>query len=317
MSRIGLGHKILCWLEEADRLVLNRPQPFVTCEIDLSNYCQNRCSFCMFSDYLASHRTFLPFKVGMRALTELTRLGTKSVTFTGGGEPLTNPHVKGLLAWAKKCKMDVGLVTNGIMLDEFVDCLEDFRYIRISLNAASYDTYKSIMHTSFFPKVLANIEKVVAAGYEDLGIAMVVTDENRHEVEKFKALGKELGVAYVQVKPSVTEGNVETSLQDIPDSGAFLTERYKVEGTTACKLAGLVGILCADQKMYYCCIHRGNPDFEIGDLRKDTPAEIIRKRVYFKPDLSQCNSCRYMNYAKVYEEVRDRRFTVLRHRNFV
>lgn len=319
MTKIGLGHKIICVLDEADKLVNNEFQPFVTCEIDLSNYCQNRCNFCMFADYLHETRTVLPFNLALKTITELARLGTKSITFTGGGEPLTHPNFQGLSKWVKMWGIDLGLVTNGILLDKIFDIVDDFRYIRVSLNAATRETYRKIMNTSFFDNILNNIRNIVDGGYKNIGIGMVVTEENKHEVEEFKKLGKDLGVAYVQVKPSITEGDCEKATEGIKENGIFLTERYKVDkkDLTACKLAGLVGIICADQKMYYCCIHRGNPSFKIGDVGKESMKDIIERRRSFKPDISQCNSCRYMNYVKVYNEVKDRKFTVLRHRRFV
>lgn len=315
---ISIGHKILYYLTEADRLVKGLFQEPVTCEIDASNKCQNNCNFCIYADYIKKERVHLDWNVYVNLIYSLVRWNIKSVTFTGGGEPLMNPDIENMIVCANDMGLKVGLVTNGIKLDSITH-YERFEFIRVSLDCASPETYRDIKGTNYFYTVIENIERVVASGETDVGISMVIVKENRDEIETFKELGKSLGVNYVQVKPAWIEANIENTTRGIKDKGLFVTERYTVnpESMLACKLAGLVGQVGADGKMYYCCVHRGKKEFEIGDLRKTPFSKIINGRDSFHPDLSVCGSCRYMNYAKIYQKVIDKKFTPLRHREFL
>lgn len=319
---VKMGHKILYYLEEVDKLVAgNKYQPPVTCEIDPSNKCQNNCNFCIYADYLKSDRCDLPFDMYHHLLFDLKTINVKSITFTGGGEPLMSQYFNNMAELAFASEFEIGLVTNGIKLD--TEAMEGithmFKFIRVSLDAASSETYTRIKGSKFFDRVCRNIKNLSKLGCTDVGVSFVVTDHNRHEIEDFERLGLSLGADYVQVKPAWKPCDIEKTMDSVSDKDAFLTERYTVEQNSmvACHIAGLVGQVAANGKVYYCCVQRGKKEFEIGDLCKETFSNIMLDRPDFEPDISHCGSCRYMNYAKVYEKVTDKKYLILRHKRFI
>jgi len=78
-----------------------RPFP-ITVEIDLSNICNHRCSFCCFSEYLKKNNSTLDTKIVKQRIAEMYKLGTKGICFTGGGEPMAHKDFIDILKETKK-----------------------------------------------------------------------------------------------------------------------------------------------------------------------------------------------------------------------
>jgi MoaA/NifB/PqqE/SkfB family radical SAM enzyme len=321
MNEISFGHKILFFLPEVDRLVENKFQMPVSFEIDASNACQNDCDFCMFAFHIKKNRVHLNMDLYRKTIWDFTRHGIKSITFTGGGEPLMHPNIRDMIELADHLDIKVGVVSNGIFLDKIQEISNKLEYVRISLDSASPDTYKRTKHTSYFGQIVENAKRLVDARSTHVGLSFVITDENRDEIDAFYSLAKSIGVHYAQVKPEIRKCDMESQTEGLDRSKFFVTERYNIDenSMTACRIAGLIGVLNATGKVYYCCIHRGKPQFELGDLNHQSLHEIYSKwRPHFKPNLKMCGgSCRYMNYAKVYENCRGNRFIPLRHRRLI
>lgn len=328
MTEVKFGHKILCFLKEADKIVNDELQLPVSFEIDASNYCQNRCSFCMFAEHIEANRVHLSMLSYLRALIEIRDMGVKSITFTGGGEPLMNPNIREMIMLAVKADMRVGLVTNGVLLPIVYDILYMLEYVRISMDSATRETYLKIKGKDYFDMVCENVFNMrdhlyglLGEPQPAIGLSFVIVEDNKHEINEFHELADQLMIDYAQVKPELKVCDMETQTKDVDKSKFFLTERYNIDSksTTACKLAGLIGIINATGKVYYCCVHRGKKQFEIGDINDRNLTDIYSKvRPIFRPDLRLCTtSCRYMNYSKIYEQVRDKRFIPLRHRKFI
>ena len=69
--------------------ILNGNRPFpLHLEIDLTNACNHRCEFCVWSELLSKDKSTLPFDLVIKVLGNIKDLGTKAITWTGGGEPL-------------------------------------------------------------------------------------------------------------------------------------------------------------------------------------------------------------------------------------
>lgn len=314
-----MHRKICYYLDEVSRILQGQTQYPVSCEIDLSNHCQNRCSFCMFKDYLNTSRVNLNYDIYQKIIHELKQLGTESITFTGGGEPTTHPKFREAVLEARELRFEVGLVTNGIELDTYIDLVPMFRFVRVSLDAATQSTYSTIKGQPMFERVINNIKSAVEArppfrnGETTIAISFVVCEENQHEVEQAKALARKMKVDYLQFKPAFRRelGKIRG------DSKAFTTERYEVDSNLPCAIAGLVGIIGADANVYYCCQKRGEDKYCLGNLKTGTLKQMWTQRNSVNPDLSECFTCRYMNYAKGYRRFSKSKYQYLRHKHFL
>ena len=114
-----MERKICFYLDEVDNILAGKLQYPITCEIDPSNFCQNRCSWCINSDYIQNNRINLDFGLYEMLLDELKKHGVKSITFTGGGEPTMNHEFGKMIRQAANYGFELGLITNGISIDSY------------------------------------------------------------------------------------------------------------------------------------------------------------------------------------------------------
>lgn len=126
-------------------------------DIDVTQRCTGNCRFCYSRKYAFSplyHDAEIPADIFEGILEELAERGTRSIRFTGGGEPLLHPQIKKILPMPKRFGLRSCIITNGDLLDEEISELlvANIDHIRVSINAAQNDTRK-LLHTS---KVRAN-----------------------------------------------------------------------------------------------------------------------------------------------------------------
>ena len=57
--------------------------------------------------------------------------------------------------------------------------------------------------------------------------------------------------------------------------------------------------------------------YSMGSLYDADFKAIYNIRKYIVPKIRECGTCRYMNYAKGYEQFKDKQYSFLRHRNFL
>ena len=287
----------------------------ITCEIDTSNNCMLGCKFCMYADYLKESRQNLDFDLYLDLVDELDQLGVKSITFTGGGEPLMNPKFNDMVAAAQLHNIEVGLITNGVLLDK-VKNYDSFAFIRVSLDASTENMYVEVKGKNLFDKVIKNI-KWALEQKATVGVSYVVCEENKNGIEDMIALGEKLGVSYVQFKPAWVNGSSFTDYT-IPNVKKVIDmNRYIANSQLPCTIAGLIGIVGADADVYFCCQYRGDKRFSLGSLKNFSFNRLWKNRAKFAPNISDCPQCRYMNYAQAYEELMRGETLFLEHKNFL
>jgi len=311
-------NKITFYLDEVENVLNKNHQSPICAEVDPSNYCNNRCSFCCFSDFINANQEHLSMELYTKFLKEFVSLGGKAITFTGGGEPLMSPYFIKMAQMAKNRKLSIGLVTNGTLLNRIEGFESLFRFIRISLNAATPEVYQEIHGTDFFHKVIRNIATILKLkDRPHVGISFVTCEKNKHQINDIVTIGENLGVEYVHIKPDIHNENLEL---DGASEGIKITSSLKLSsrfGKLPCAIAGLVFILNATGDVYYCCVQRGNPDFRLGKINNFCVSDFVRIREKFTPDISQCTTCRYTTYAEHYEKYKGNGYIFLRHKEFL
>lgn len=319
-----MEYKIYYYIREVEKILEGSFVPPVSCEVDPSNKCQLACSFCMYKDWRKEELVDLDYDVFKELCFDLAEGGTKSITFTGGGEPLMNKCFNDMAFHANQ-SFDIGLVTNGIFLDRLEPHLiNEFVFIRISLDAGSSDVYKTVKGADYFDKVVKNLELILKwrkrPEKTTIGISYVICDENEKDIDIAKKMSEELGVDYIQFKPALVNGdNFNTySIADSKTEKAqtILTNRFVAEDTLPCHVAGLVGIVAATGKVYFCCQHRGHEEYELGSLYRDQFHHIWSRRANIIPQVNKCAPCRYMNYAKKCALILGDKFSQ-EHKNFL
>lgn len=303
--------------------------PPVTVEIDPSNLCSHECVWCLCHEFRFREPKNIEVDAMHRVIQEVADIGCKTVTFTGGGDPLMNSNVfPESLYDVVDHEMKVGLVTNGSRLDKYIQAISDTcTFVRVSLDSATVEVHEKTHRTIGFTNILDNVKKLVETGV-DVGLAFLVHPTNFHETEAFCKLGHELGVDYVQIRPVWMPGlalsnkiidSVIQSVQNMeylnsdqfqvfPRMDRFMEIQTREKGFTECLATPLVGVVAADLKVYLCCQTRGYATCSFGSLTSSSFKEVWhgpkRRDVVNAINVDRCQPCRYRTYNIILHDLK-------------
>lgn len=312
-------YKILCWRDRIDEILEGKMPYPVALEIDPTNKCSSNCAWCMFKNFREEKGVSLPFRIVEGVLSEL-KGETKAVTFTGGGEPLVHPKINDMMRTAKELQYQVGLVTNGDLLNGHIDTInETCRYVRVSLDAGTKGTHQKL-HSPFNEDSFDLIFETLPDINTELGIAFLIHPDNYKEIPLLCEKLQDTNVSYLQLRPCL---GVDMKPEVADYVGDYLKDRefsFKVylnlrrfdevrfgRRFEKCRATPLLGIIGADANVYLCCQMRGNKGFSIGNLKKDSFEKVWNssrhRKIIERINLDRCPPCRYANWNYLVEQV--------------
>jgi MoaA/NifB/PqqE/SkfB family radical SAM enzyme len=170
-------------------------------EIHPTDRCNAACTFC--STRRLRERAEMATSAIADVLDQAKCLGVRSVSLSGGGEPLARPGGR----WALSRLVALGIpvahvTTNGLELDSEIRELlvaGGCTQLRISLNAADRDDYRRMMGVGpeGFDRVIGNIRRLVAhrdGPRPHVIVQFLVDRHNFRSVPAMYRLGRALGV---------------------------------------------------------------------------------------------------------------------------
>ncbi len=178
-------------------------------EISPVGACNHRCTFCAV-DYIGYRNIRWETELLKNRLSEMAKLGIKSIMFAGEGEPLFHKDLDQIVEHSNKVGIDCSITTNFVYLNEknVLKILKNTSWIKVSLNAGTAETYSKIHRTKEedFHTVLNNLELAVKTRKEHnlectIGAQLLLLPENKHEVIEFVTKMKSAGIDYVVIKP--------------------------------------------------------------------------------------------------------------------
>jgi len=196
-------------------------------EISPVGYCNHRCTFCGL-DFMEYQNRRLETPLLTERLTELGKLGLKSVMYAGEGEPLLHKDMPTIAEHTKASGIDVAFTTNAIPLtperaERIVPVSE---WIKVSLNAGTAATYAAIHRTteSDFERVFKNLAAARNIREEGklsctLGVQTILLEQNRHEVVTLAKRVRDAGLDYLVVKPYSQHPQSETKEHQATSDG--------------------------------------------------------------------------------------------------
>lgn len=177
-------------------------------EISPAGSCNHRCTYCAL-DYMEYKPRFLDSVRLKDRLSEMGRLGVKSVMYAGEGEPFLHKDISEIINHTKKSGIDVAITSNGALFNEKIieSSLSSITWIKISINAATKETYAKVHRTkeSDFERVIGNIAHAVkfreqAKLKTTIGMQLILLPENIHEAVLLAKKAKEIGADYLVIK---------------------------------------------------------------------------------------------------------------------
>ena len=308
LKNFDFTHKVYLHPEHVVKLKNNkRPFP-MTIEVDLTNHCNHKCSFCCWGEDIAVDKSTLDTKVIKKCIFDLKKLGTKAICFTGGGEPMIHKKFYEILSFAEKNGLDCGLITNGsaITKEHSSELVENLQWIRVSINGGDAASYNKVQGKEHFERVVSNIsmlakEKIKKNNNIKIGIRMLVNKTNLYSLSKFTERIKNInGINYLQISPdqfSDDEGefwngpNVENEKKKAEEmlkigNIELLTSSFEVLSTSKEERKRLINYpkkcyahfyqitIMADGNVAFCKNARFNKKYFIGNINKSSIEEI-------------------------------------------
>lgn len=302
-EQFDIQTKILSHSEALEAYARGERLAPINVEIDLTNSCNHRCSFCRWADYLQETRASLPGDVVRRTLGELAALGSRAITWTGGGEPTLHREFFDLLDHSHQLGLENGLMTNGSLLPPEHDdqLLDQLLWIRVSMAGGTRDSYRAAQGADDFDVVAANLSRLAArkrarGGGAELGVAMLVKPKNVASVAPLVERLIAMGFDYLQLRPDMFAPRSELQwwLDEVAPvvaaaerrtagtSVRVLGARYKEPELDAgfpqrCHAHAFVIAINAEGQVCFCKSTRDMPEFYLGDVREQSFEKIWRE----------------------------------------
>lgn len=203
------SHKLIFHVDRVGDWLHDRRVFPIYMEISPCGSCNHRCTYCAL-DFMEYKPRFLETAMLKKRLTEMGKLGVKSVMYAGEGEPLLHKDIADIIRHTKKSGIDVALTTNGVRLTREISdvCLGDISWIKVSINAATKGVYNAIHrgHSGDLDKVIENMSYAVKLRKKKgfscaLGMQILLLPENYREAEGLAKLARKIGMDYLVVKP--------------------------------------------------------------------------------------------------------------------
>ena len=215
-DQFDLGNMFSTWklLTFPEVLVAARsPEPMrpINLEINPVNTCNQACHWCTYG-YLHERGERLGEQQIRELLEDAAKLGVKSVTWTGGGEPTVYRPLANMIDIAAGFGFAQGINTNGSGLtDRLIEqFLRHFAYARFSVDAGSGEVYERTHRVPAreFDRTIGNIGRLVrqraeGADRPTIGYSFLIDQSNVGDMTRAAELAKTLGVDYFQMKPIV------------------------------------------------------------------------------------------------------------------
>jgi MoaA/NifB/PqqE/SkfB family radical SAM enzyme len=281
----------------------------ITVKIDLTNVCNHNCPGCIDHDLIANDNNELPLTLLKELLDDMKKIGVKGVNYTGGGEPTAHKEFAEIIRYTAKLGFDIGLICNGslfhkqsIPMDEL---LKEFTWIRVSLDAYDHDTHiRTHGSKATFDQTITNMRDLVRIKTEQkldvtLGAGYITNqyEDMDRQCWRFVELCKDIGVDYVQLRPSfgfffdykkITPDEWRGIFKDLKkyqdDSFSVIIDEDKFEKIlaqntdrcyTTCHAQSFKSTsITAVGGVYVCCSLSGRPEGFVGNIKAQKFSEI-------------------------------------------
>lgn len=322
------------WKYWKDGLV--KPLAPVEVSLDPILACQLKCNHCNAHKYLeeGKEKLRLDDELLMNTVSFLRTIGVKAICFGGGGEPTLHTKLPDAI---RSCYyMQSSIATNGIVLnDDLLDAMKHCRWIGVSVDAATEETYEVGRRMNKFNQVLDNIEDMTTVN-KDVCFKFLIFDYNQHEIFEACKLAKELGVSAFHARPADVNHqglgefrntakpfNVEKVLEQFEKCHELEDEKFKVftvvhkfdkdfkpvKNFTQCYASPCCLQLCADGNAYLCPDQRYQEFYKLGSF--NPPSNILNfwgsEKHYdlvFKTGKGACNTrCTFAPYNEQCERL--------------
>lgn len=314
------------------------PAP-VLVTIDPIHRCNLNCTWCNSNETIDRSGEQLTPRDVAALPPALAQWGVKAVCIAGGGEPLLHPTCSELIKGLVGQGIEVGVVTNGILLHRHIEALGLCRWVGVSVDAGRSVDYREQKGVDKFKDVVDNMRQVrsVWPGLE-LTYKYLIHPGNVHGLYKAAVTARSIGCNYFHARPAgipwnaipknkqrsslFTAGDVRIAVHMLNACAELETDVFKVVNTpdkfrqhdwgikhdfSTCRATGMTCVIQANRTVGLCCDRRGDSSLTLCSW--DTPEDFIaawgsdkHKAIMRGVDLNRCPRCTYAPHNKLYED---------------
>lgn len=282
-----------------------------------TNRCNFNCSFC--SCGKRDKNTELPLSEIKGIITSLSELGCKAVTITGGGEPLMHPHINEIIHTLYNYDIEVGLVTNGMLLESLESAPVTWCRISCSDERGLTTKLEKIINKAIDVNPLIDWSFSYVASTPDNfcvdKLAKIVNYANNNNFTHVRIVPDLLNISENQSMYSI-----EKELSEVVDDKLVIYQDRNIweTGVKDCFISLLKPVINADGYVFACCGQQySREDFDLDmpkDMRMCHWTEL--GKLYYEQNVydgSKCVRCYYNNYNELLSLL----ISKIQHRNFI
>lgn len=278
-------------------------RPMHDLRVSVTDRCNFRCRYCMPKEIFGRNFAFMPrehlltFEEIERLARIFINLGVKKIRLTGG-EPLLRKDIHQLITRIVQIEglEDIGLTTNGVLLEKYAQMLKDagLKRVNVSLDALNDELFQSINDSGVSAKHIlkgihhakqvgleVKVNMVVKKGMNEQEIVPMASYFKEHEIPlrfiEFMDVGESNGWDLSKV---ISKKEIYTMLSNHfdlePVDSSYIGEvakRYRYKGTNA-EVGFITSVsesfcstctrarLSADGKIFTCLFASGGVDIK-------------------------------------------------------
>lgn len=325
--------KVHSFCEKENNIDFSYP---ITIELSLTNKCNLSCVWCSDNSLRKRAMIDIDFDLLLRLLDDLALHNTKGLVIEGGGEPTLYPHFRETLLYAKEKGLRVGLITNGVNVP-YLDLVDEFDWIRFSLDAANQKQYLEGKGRDCFNQVVANIREVAQRRNRDcvtIGVAYVLTANNENGLEDLILNLRRINVDYMQIRPVIDHPEIMPRNLNLSYLNKYSTRTFAVtihnmvENVVSgnlglpCRAHSLSTVIAASGDVYLCGrLNKYDWIEPLGNLADSSFHDIWHGRERIRQSnmvadgdfcRERCPECRLTKYNRLIQGVK-----MIKTRNFI
>jgi MoaA/NifB/PqqE/SkfB family radical SAM enzyme len=312
-------YKIFHFQEKIDSFLEQKITAPIYVRIKPINLCNHGCFFCVYStgfrvkdgadeDHIISgmhedmkEEDVIPTNKLIEILEDLAAMGTKAVTYSGGGEPLMHKDIVQVMEKTVELGIDLSIITNGQnLVKERAQALRNAKWVRVSMdysNAEQMKRFRNVPEKSF-ESVLKNIKAFASIkdGTCDLAVNYIVHKNNFRNLYEFTKRLKDAGVENVRFSPMYVENFIEyhseivkevnfelEKIKSLIDDGFTVNTTYnispgsshsKIRSYQRCYIMQTVPVIGADLAVYACHNKAYDHTGKIGSIKDKSFSEL-------------------------------------------
>jgi MoaA/NifB/PqqE/SkfB family radical SAM enzyme len=286
--------------------------PPIYIDLGITSVCNSDCIYC-YAIHQKKLGEVLPRDVYLKIMADAPKLGVKSLSITGDGEPTMNKHLYEGLIVGKNAGLDLSVCTNGVSLnsDRIDILLATNVWLRFNLSAGTREGYLRVHRKDNWEAVKKNIQDAVRIkrerGYKcTIGLQMVLVPQCYEEILPEAKFAVDTGVDYLVIKQYSDTGCSDMVQVDrdwyknstlnftLKQAEAMSNEVTQIipkwdlmvwgkdKPYMHCWDIPLLIEISGSGKVYPCGYHFRRPEYEMGDLLKQDLGEIINSEKYWE-----------------------------------